>query len=295
MYPNTVFEIVDNSDITVPVQQTVVDEKPVFLAVFTSDKGSEEYGLYTADNFTSQFGDVSFAKHGQPLLQAAMTVNAGAALYCKRCVAEDATLANLVLCATVDGGSVSFDVQTVASAKTVTNVVTAAKAMKTGNVYPIAVITDNGRGVSRKTIRIEPDYRNSKSVDYVRYSLYVTEGNKELEALGFSLDPEIVFNDANMSLSSVISRKSSQIKCVTFDSNIETVYEKLSEALVVTDEEMTVAHLRAQDLLFGKTKDGETIAGLVSEGSKNLNDTNGYTLLSGTNGGTKYSKKTYIL
>lgn len=280
MYPNTVFEIVDNSNITVPVDQIAVEDKPVFLAVFTSDKGSEEYGLYTADNFASQFGEISFAKHGQPLLQAAMTVNAGAALYCKRCVAEDATLANLVLCATVGESGITYEFKTVESTKTLTDVIAEAKKLVTDTVLPIAVFVDNGRGLSKKSLRIEPDYRNSKSVDYVRYSLYVAEGNTELEALGFALDPEIIYNDANVSLGSVVSRKSTQIKCHVFESNIETLYEKVSTLLVASDSTMTVDNVRKQDLLFGKTKEGEAIAGLTS----NLDSTKAYTLLSGTNG-----------
>ena len=70
---------------------------PVIMTVISADKGPEEWKTaINADLFYKYYGrNISFAKHGQPLLQAANAVDAGARLTVKRVVAEDATLANI--------------------------------------------------------------------------------------------------------------------------------------------------------------------------------------------------------
>ena len=99
MYPSTTFIIEDRSAIT----DVTVDEQvnaPLFMQVFSSNKGPEELGIYYGDEFKI-FGDPNFARHGQPLLQAQRLINNGARVLAKRVVAPDSTLANLVVCAKV--------------------------------------------------------------------------------------------------------------------------------------------------------------------------------------------------
>ena len=102
MYPGVIVEYDDQSNISSLVSATEVRNRPLFAALFTSDKGTEEWTRCTKDNFFKIYGkNISFAKHGQPLLQAAMTVNAGGELLCKRLVSSDASLANLGITATI--------------------------------------------------------------------------------------------------------------------------------------------------------------------------------------------------
>lgn len=99
MYPSTTFIIEDRSAITeIPVDEQV--SAPLFMQVFSSDKGPEELGVYYGEDFKI-FGDPNFARHGQPLLQAQRLINNGARVLAKRIVAPDSTLANLIVCAKI--------------------------------------------------------------------------------------------------------------------------------------------------------------------------------------------------
>ena len=101
-YPGSFFEWEDNSAIPQKVSVDQVDNSPLFAALFTSDMGPEEWTTTVGKDFFELYGsNISFAKHGQPLLQAAMQINKGAKLYCKRIVANDAAFANLGVIATV--------------------------------------------------------------------------------------------------------------------------------------------------------------------------------------------------
>lgn len=318
MYPGSKFEIVDQSFIpAIPQQDPVV--KPMFMAAFTSDKGSEEYGVYAGDDFFKQFGsDIKFANHGQPLLQAAMAIKAGARLYCKRMVADDATLANLILSATVtktstqktnnaglpiyvttsgdetteaegntpvmiSGAAISYSITSVADVASITEVKAQAGALysntETSWTFPLAVFADNGRGASKKRIRITADYANSKSVDYCRYILAVMEGNDTLESLAFTFNPEIVYDGASTSLRSVVSTKSKQIKADAFDAYILEMYEKVAE-LSGLDKD----YLLLQDMAFGRTKDGLKLDTITVTDDVDLTSLYGFMFTNGTNG-----------
>jgi len=93
----------DESDINAisSTSESTVDY-PVGMFMFTADKGPEEWKQKVTTKFLSLYGSSpSFAVHGQPLLQAAAYVAAGGRATCKRVVAEDATLANIGVVATV--------------------------------------------------------------------------------------------------------------------------------------------------------------------------------------------------
>ena len=102
MYVGTIFIIDDQSDIpSLTIANTI--DKPIEMIGFTSDKGTEDYAYVEGDAFFKQYGNsISFARHGQPLLQAANAINSGARLFCKRVVAQDSTLANNGLVAYVE-------------------------------------------------------------------------------------------------------------------------------------------------------------------------------------------------
>ena len=102
--PGTFFEWEDRSDIVTPDIEEVYTN-PLFCAVFTSDKGSEEWQVLNGQDWFNMYAInsvVDFDKHGQALLQTAMTINAGGTVLSKRVVAEDARLANLCVVATVE-------------------------------------------------------------------------------------------------------------------------------------------------------------------------------------------------
>ena len=101
MYPGTIIEYVDQSFIE-PITIETVANRPLLFALFTSDKGPESFQRVYGKDFFSLYGnEISFEKHGQPLLQAAMSINAGAELFCKRIVANDSTLAGRAIIAKI--------------------------------------------------------------------------------------------------------------------------------------------------------------------------------------------------
>lgn len=80
-----------------------VRDAPVFCAVATTDKGPEEWTLLQGKDWFNAYGNnISFAAHGQPLLQTAMSINAGAKILFKRLVADDAALANVGIVAKIE-------------------------------------------------------------------------------------------------------------------------------------------------------------------------------------------------
>ena len=163
-------------------KSSIDDSLPLFLCAFSADKGSEEITDLTYSEFKKMYGDTAnFFKYGQPLLQAHQILAAGGRVLGKRIVAEDATLANLIITAevtsqevnktnadgqqlyigsdgqettevtdtlattvyaTVKYDSVTYDVKTMAELEA------KAASLKTESVFPLFIISDNGRGVS---------------------------------------------------------------------------------------------------------------------------------------------------
>ena len=101
--PSTKFIWDDQSDITTPSTNVSTVDRPVFMAVFTSDKGPEEFQKKINDTaFKSLYGDKpDYFRHGQTLIQAAQVVEEGGLLYAKRVVADDSKLANIGVVARV--------------------------------------------------------------------------------------------------------------------------------------------------------------------------------------------------
>ena len=317
MYVGTIIEYDDQSAITtLPIAD--VRTQPLYLSLFTSDKGPEEWTVMSGEDWFKAYGDsVSFAKHGQPLLQAAISINAGARLLSKRLVASDATLANLSIVATItegtvqstdkDGrplytdedGQITTDVtENPVMIKTATikyegksvesitdndiqSVFDAVKTDVTGeNSFLLFTIADNGRGVSNKRFMITFNYRLSKSKSYIEYTLNVTENNNSLEDLNFSAVPHLVVNGSNHSLGSVIKTKSTQLRCIQNDDGLNAMIAKLAEITGVD-----VTDIEASDFLFGYTNKGVPSTNiLINAEGLNLQNSFGQALLEGSNG-----------
>ena len=166
--------------------------------------------------------------------------------------------------------------------------------MSNNQTYALFMITDNGRGVSKKRFRISRDTTASKPVQYVRYFLEVMEGDKTLETLAFTMDPNIIEKDKNMSLKNVIYQQSKQLRCVFFDQEYEDMCENIASLLnwsssttSTTPLSLTPAELRRADPLFGTDFYGNAIPNLVI--NTDLNNVFGIQLEGGSNGWTKNS------
>lgn len=340
MYPGVIVEYNDQSDIPVTLPVTEVRNQPLFAAIFTADKGPEGWTRVSGEDFFNLYGNtISFARHGQPLLQAAMTINAGAELLCKRLVAEDATLANLgivvkledvtskvqatddqgnllyldadgnetteaerladdgitkvaneVLYAKdeegndvteVTGKTITYSVKSATAAKTVAEAKTEIiKGLAEGEKL-LYVIADNGRGESKKRVKIVPNYKLSKSLSYTLYTLTVIEGTSEIESMTFSVNPDLIVSGENISLPSMINTHSTQLTCVAVDENVEYLAKAISEARGAIND----TNIYQDDILFGCTNRGVAIAGVtLSETGKDLQASYGQILDGGVNG-----------
>lgn len=315
MNPGLTVEYDDQSVVnTLPV--TEVRNMPLFAAIFTSDKGTEKWTKVSGNDFFKMYGKtISFSKHGQPLLQAAMSINSGAELLCKRLVAHDATLANLGIIATIgttevqatneageplytdDGGlqttevtdnpvmievtSVTYTTTSVKGASDVSSVLSAMKATadQKSNSYLLYAICDNGRGTSKKRIKITPNYRASKNLAYTSYTLSVIEDTEVIESIGFSVNPTMIVNGANISLYSMINSNSTQLICADDSSGMEAFISALAGKLGIGE-----AELYAADPLFGCTNRGIAINGLLVTNGADLQTNAGIVLREGTDG-----------
>jgi len=324
MIPSTIFELIDNS--TSPVITKPEVSEPLFLTAFSSSKGPEELRTVKGDLFYKLYGtDISFIKHGQPLLQANNIIANGGTILAKRVVAEDSTLANLAVVAkvkseevqkknpagellytdsvsgqettTVTGNTplmitianVSYTCNAVEGAKKIDTVETSIEAMldevgATGTfTYPLFVVTDNGRGLSQKRIRVSPDYNNSKQAGYMKYEFQVIENSNKIETLIFTMNPDIIEAGTNRSIQTVIKSTSNQLDCVMFEANLVKFLSKVAEI-----SKNDFDYCLNQDILFGKERNSNAMSNikvdLESEDAINLSYAYGIDLEHGSNG-----------
>ena len=101
MYPATIVNWHDNSEIKNTQTTKSVDNKALFAVVSSFDKGPEDLMEVEGEEFNELFGTMSFDKHGQNAIQAQRIIDAGGRLLVKRVCADDAKLSNLVLTANV--------------------------------------------------------------------------------------------------------------------------------------------------------------------------------------------------
>lgn len=295
-------------------EPSVQEQRPLYVCAFSSDKGTEALTEVFGKEFFSMYGATAdFAKHGQPLVQAHKIINAGGRVLAKRLVSPEATLANLIINATVksttvdkvnedgeklyidedgkettvDTGTpvtitttdIKYSATTVADAKMLSSVVTQAETSldDTTGVYPIMVICDNGRGNSGKKFRIKPNYDISKNLNFCLYSITEIENTTDVETVRFSMDSDIVYLGQNMAIQ---PNSMKQLDVQTIDDTLDKFYSKIAEL-----SGMTVKELKAVDILFGKNLKGAALPGItVDITSLALDHMYGLSLLSGTDG-----------
>lgn len=292
LYPQTKIEWYDNSQITPLSFDT--DNSPLFLCAFTSDKGPEDMREVSGVDFFNLYGnDISFARHGQALLQTAAAINSGARVLAKRFVASDAKLANTIVSIKVETEpqlpteeeitSIKYTFKTTtveADDKSSIDLAAAALLDEGQNTYPLFAIYDVGRGVSNKKFRISPDFSSSKYLSFLQYRIDIIENSEILESLYFSINPNLIYNDSNYSIANVINNNSSQVKSSIYEDGVNKFIEKMASILKKTTNE-----IYNMDILFGNEKTG--VANelfTTTEESINLNHIYGIGLQSGSNG-----------
>lgn len=313
MYPGTIVNWYDNSEIAQANTIADIDNKPLFMVVSSFDKGPEELIEVYGEDFNKLYGTMYFEKHGQNAIQAQRIIDAGGKLLVKRVCAADATIANLILTATVttsetqkvdengsniyldDAGeetttvtdspvmisssAIKWSASSVSGCKTFEEVEKKAIEMldEDNGVYPLFVFTDNGRGASSKAIRIIPDYNTSKGIGKMFYTAAVFEGTANTEAVSITLDPEVIYSNVAYGLE---KESLSQLRGVVPEVVYEAYIAKIASILEVEE-----AEARNNDLVYGYTTKGGVLDGLTIDAEGiDLNAAYGVELKEGTNG-----------
>lgn len=311
--PVTDTEIVLNDLSVITEKKELVSTIPMYLTAFSSDKGPEELIEVGGDQFFKLFGKrdtISYKRHGQPLLQAARSVEAGARLLCKRVVATDATLANLTVFAEVkvqprkimktkeDGSGrikgvyedpsipsseeneflwdgegkyipklipdpqnrksvlMRYFTKTAPDAKSMNEIVHRYEETQTGTVFPLFTITDIGRGVSGKSIRISPSYYGRSATPIMRHTIQVIEDNKVLEEADFTFNPDVSYNGSNIGLNVSVNNYMTQIKCHQYEESTNALYQYVVDSTIDegVSEKDYMKYLISIDFLFGRDR-----------------------------------------
>lgn len=305
------------------VTNTNNESLPLFLCVFSADKGTEEITDFTYADFKRMYGNnADFFKHGQPLIQAHKILAAGGRVLGKRLVAEDATLANLIIVAEIisenvqkkdangnpiyldENGNetttvtetpatekkvtVKYSRQSAENAKTIDQVEGAAADIQTATKFPLYIICDNGRGVSYKNVRISPDYDASKTLDFMLYNIQDIEGTTVMESQRFSADPDAITYISNTKRNMGLQRSTmTQFNVKCYLEGFNAFIEKLATeaGYVDADGNPDLDTLYNLDVLFAKNKKGVPLTTFsIDNSDTDISATYGYTLVNGTNG-----------
>lgn len=311
MYAGTT---VNWNEILVQNTPTVDESLPLFLCVFSSDKGPEKITDLTYDDFVKYYGQPDFYKYGQPLSQAHAILKAGGRVLGKRIVAENATLANMIIVANVDEvteqktnesgqplyvdssghettdvtetpanitkAKIKYETHTLAEAKTVAEVDAHAASLKTENAFPLFTICDNGRGTSIKKVRIKPEYNASRRLSFMYYTLGCYENSTLIESKRFAILPKDVPLRDNITQNLLLNEYSCVQIVTKYHTDIADAFlNKISE---ITG--YTILDLYGMDILFGNALDQTPISSIIiDEESSALNAEYGLPLISDVN------------
>jgi hypothetical protein len=97
----TKFNLYDQSAIEEISQVSEVDNSPVILSAMASAKGTEDWFDLKGQDYADMFGSANFKAYGQVSIQNMRMIEAGARIVGKRLVADDATLANIIIVAKI--------------------------------------------------------------------------------------------------------------------------------------------------------------------------------------------------
>ena len=145
--------------------------------------------------------------------------------------------------------------------------------------YPLFIICDNGRGVSNKRFRIYQDTTTSKPLNYVTYFIDILENGETLETISFTMNPDIILKDRNMSIQNSIRINSKQVRCVFFEDEFDAFVENVS--YLIGD---TAGKFKYADVLFGTDLLGKAYPNITIGTDVNLSTVYGIQLLNGSNG-----------
>lgn len=278
------------------IPATVNEALPLFLCVFSSDKGPEKITDLEYSEFKKLYGATpDFSKYGQPLLQAHNILNAGGRVMGKRIVAPDATLANLVIVADVsvllenkynDNGEqlyidengnetttvtdtpattskakVKYEAYHKEGAKTFDEVKEYADTFLTLSTpkYPLFVVCDVGRGKSIKQVRFSGDLVASRKNSYMIYKIAEYENESVIETGRFAIKPDSLAR----SNSGLINLNLIKSTCQQFDAETHRVGTSAFVSRLAEITGYTTDELYSLDILFARDLKQRPVSSIV--------------------------------
>ena len=267
MYPGTILNYIDNSQINTESEILLDTRSPLWLMASTFPKGPEKLTVTDATNFYELYGDtMDFDKYGQLNLQAKNIIDNGGRLWVKRLMPTGATYGNLYYTATVtaDNGKAKItwkavSEQGITSYEELKTKINAAQGENT--FVPFAFI-DNGRGGSIvKNIRFTPDYNISRNLNTTFYNFEIYEGGTRKEYNTVTVDPDVIINDKAYRL---YKEDYIQIDAFAYEEQFDKLVDAIYKIVNPIDEQGNITEnhtkreIRSMDLLFGYTNRGET-------------------------------------
>ena len=299
-YPRSRFELVkQESQKEVVARVSETGFIPLAMAAYTSDKGSEEWKVYSdLEEFVKETGPLSYNKHGQAQLTVATELQAGARVLCKRMVSDDAILPNVTVRARIvkvkdtDKDPVSYVYYYVISSSTAKTFEEACEygynpsesdltidtsATSKYVDFPLFTVATKGRGASNLKFALIPQYRNNKLTNVrttsisttkisdspIIYNFVVYENNKELENIPFCMNPDAMFNGVAMSMNPRLRQLAKQVDVMAYEDDFYRFISALAEtATIEVNKEQTV--IDVDNLINIRYYDKSLIRGIVS-------------------------------
>lgn len=320
MYPSTTFIIEDRSYVE-DLQINEQNPSPLFAQFFTSDKGPEEMGEYTGEEFKI-FGSPNFARHGQPLLQAQRLINNGATVLAKRIVAPDSTLANLIVLAKMKSissqktnteGEPLYTSATTGEETTVSSGNEAIMINKCHIEYELQSIEGNLNDVDelKESVLELADYEGKTAEQEKVYPICLIADNGRGESakkIRIIANTNGSRNKSYLSYVFQVIENSAVTEATVFTLNPDTVsatsnlslgdvaktylkevrvftFDDAMRSFISSVEETTgITNIDNIDILFGNDKKGNALDSFEIEGDVDLSISVGYPLQNGTNG-----------
>ena len=146
--------------------------------------------------------------------------------------------------------------------------------------YPIFAVYDCGRGKSSKRFRLTPEYKLSKNLPFMYYTLTAIEDGDEIDDVTFAMVPDTIVNRVCIDMNSVSNSDLKLVKAYQNEDAFKNFVVDLAD-----NTGISVDDLLANDAIFGCNRKGNAYANIViSEDSIDLQNVTGQDLKDGNNG-----------
>lgn len=143
--------------------------------------------------------------------------------------------------------------------------------------FPFIIITDNGRGISSKSIRFSPDYITSRTNTNMFYTVQIYNKGTRLHKSTNAINPYCIIDNKSYSIS---NDTTNQVNIYYDDEVYNKYFNFIREALEIDE-----STLKKYDIIYGTTNTGDYIPGFnVDPESIDLDSDFGVELQNGSDG-----------